>query len=55
MNPELKNDLITIWWEIQEAKLTLDYGDISAVGERLNNALHWLKKYVTNDDQLVML
>ena len=55
MNQELKNDLITTHGEIQEAKLLLDYGDISAIRERLENALHWLRKYVTDEDQLVML
>ena len=55
MDKELKNDLIATYWEIQQAKLNFNYGDLMEIGQRLDKALHWLGKYVNESDVLQVL
>ena len=52
MEQELKNDLIAAYWEIRIAKADFNCGDLMAMGQRLDKALHWLGKYVSADDTL---
>ena len=57
MNQELKNDLIASWNEVDESIASLNELTDEEIIEhkqdilnRLNFALHWLGKYVSDDD-----
>lgn len=59
LKPEIKNDLVTSWNEVNEALTSLtDLSNeeiieaLSAIKERLKNAQHWLGKYVSSEDVL---
>ena len=62
MDKELKNDLVCAWNEAYE--VLADMEDLTTeqieevlptIKERLNNCLHWLGKYVSEEDVLVEL
>jgi hypothetical protein len=57
MNTKLKNDLIASWNEVEEALCSLKeltdneiVENKEAIKGRLEKALHWLGKYVNEDD-----
>jgi hypothetical protein len=57
MNVETKNDLIASWNEVEEALTSLTelnddelIENKEAIITRLKNSLHWLGKYVSEDD-----
>ena len=59
MDKELKNDLVVVWNEIEEVnscfhELTDEelIDCRSALKKRLEDALHWLDKYVDEEDVL---
>ena len=54
---EIKNDLVAAWNEIEEAETSLTQLNDSeiienkeAINKRLNKALNWLGKYITEED-----
>jgi uncharacterized membrane-anchored protein YjiN (DUF445 family) len=54
---EIKNDLIATWNEVEETLTSLNeltddelIENKEALKERMKNALHWLGKYVSEDD-----
>ena len=57
MKPELKNDLIATWNELEEAKTSMDeltneelVECRQVITDRINLAFHWLSKYVDESD-----
>ena len=50
MNIELKNDLIASRTEIQIVLDECKVSDVKDMQQRLEWALHWLNKYITDDD-----
>jgi hypothetical protein len=50
--PEMKNDLIVIYNEIEEAYNNVENGDLWLVMECIERAKYWLEKYVSKDDVL---
>ena len=52
MNQELKNDLIATYWAVKDASRE---SNLTEIRKELARALHWLKKYVTEEDQLQAL
>jgi hypothetical protein len=62
MNTETKNDLIATWNEVEEALTSLTelnneeiIQNKEAIKTRLKNSLHWLGKYVSEDDVIDLL
>lgn len=58
-NKELHNDLVVTWNEIEETLTSLKQLNnkeiiecLPDIKKRLENALHWLSKYVSNKDVL---
>jgi hypothetical protein len=54
---EMKNDLVCSWNEVEEAKTSLEEvvettPEVKAIIERLESVLHFLGKYVTDEDVL---
>ena len=50
MNVELKNDLIASRTEIQLVLDEYRVSNVKDMQQRLEWALHWLDKYITDDD-----
>lgn len=50
--PEMKNDLIVVYNEIQEAIDNIQGGDLWKAVCRLEKAQYWLEKYVSKNDKL---
>ena len=57
MERELKNDLVATWNEVEEARTSLEQLNKTEIWEcrksilsRLEKALHWLGKYVSEKD-----
>jgi len=49
MKQELKNDLIATYWAVKDASRE---SNLTEIRKELAKALHWLKKYVNEADEL---
>jgi|SanBayMetagenome_1026888.scaffolds.fasta_scaffold64084_3 hypothetical protein len=57
MNTELKKDIIASWNELEEVSSFLkQHSDseilecLKSIQKRIDNSLHWLSKYIDDDD-----